>query len=240
MSKKKSSKFNFKNFIKKHPIIFKAISASAVVSILIAFLWNKYIEPRTPANPLNFSEPYVMETAYLMKSESESIRFCQNGCPLFMQVENIDDHEASITNVSIEVSLFEEFDLQTDVYIADVGDDDEYVCYIAPININSPSKAYRFDPATYQKNNIDATIEEAKIYNSTHYEKLTKYETDSMCINMENFPEDGYYTLTVHVTYKMGTKTYNEDIMVPKFLAITDESFNNHVSTDYPEAPFDN
>lgn len=240
MSKKKSSKFNFKNSIKKNPIISKAIPAFVIAPIIIPFLWSNYIEPRTPANPLNFSKPYVMETAYLMKSESESIRFCQNGCPLFMQVENIDDHEASITNVSIEVSSFEEFDLQTDVYIADLGDDDEYVCYIAPININSPSRAYRFDPATYQKNNVDATIEEAKGYNSVHYEKLTKYETDSMCIYMENFPEDGYYTLTVHITYKMGTKTYNEDILVPKFLAITDESFNNHVSTDYPEAPFAN
>ncbi len=240
MSKKKLSKFNLKKFIKKHPIISTFIPTSAFILMICTSFYTKYVEPRTPANSLNFSTPYVMETAYLMNSKSERIDFCQNGCPLFMQVENIDDHEASITNVSIEVSLFEEFDLQTDVYIADVGDDDEYVCYIAPININSLSKAYRFDPATYQKNNIDATIEEAKSYDSTHYEKLTKYETDSMCINMENFPEDGYYTLTVHVTYKMGTKTYNEDIMVPKFLAITDESFNSHVSTDYPEAPFDN
>ena len=235
MSKKKSSKFNLKKFIKKHPLF----STSAFILMICTSCYTKYIEPRIPANPLNFSDPYVMETAYLMKSESERIDFCQNGCPLYIQVENIDNHEASITNVSIK-SSFEAFDLQTDVYMADVGDDDEYVCYIAPININSPSKAYRFDPATYQKNNIDATIEEAKSYNSTHYEKLTKDETDSMCIYMENFPEDGYYTLTVHITYKMGTKTYNEDIMVPKFLAITDESFNNHVSTDYPEAPFAN
>lgn len=226
------------DWIQKHIL---ATLLVTILSALIIFSARKYLGMRIPANNLRFSEVsdiYISQNVGITNDDGDFIRFCTNWSSISFTVENIDEHEAIIQDISIEITDFEAFNLQNDVYPLGTGSDVQHVMYIASLE-NETSHAYMYDEfgEEHFDNNfefdIDKCLDYAKIYSSSHYEKLSQNETDYVRIQLVNFPDDGYYTVDINITYTIGTDVRQKTLSNISIQAITEDSFKKHEKSLY-------
>lgn len=206
----------------------------ALLIPLMLFLAGKYISVRLPANNLRFSDTHIEDVYYYTNEKGETTPCYPDWTNLSFVIENIDNHDAIIQDVSIEVVSFEEYVFQTDVFSFGVGDGGEYMYYIASLENGTSSDAYMYDTFVeeyaYGKDecSIEKCLQYAKKYDASHYEKLSENETDYVILYLVNFPENGYYTLDIQITYLIGNDTREKTIHVDSFLAITNKTFQKY------------
>lgn len=181
------------------------VGALATIGVF-SILFSKYIEPRLPSNNLQFSSVHIANQ-YEVLVDNQLYGGCDDSVTLYFTIENIDSHEAVIENVNITLLDYKSLEECGPLCLQGLGDDTEYIYYIADISAGGTNKAYMFSLDAFSAAKSSAELFNiATEYSKQHFAKVEAGEIDQVYLQLINFPDEGFYSFELSIEYTIGRK----------------------------------